>query len=1043
MKLIPLIILLTYLPDIMAQKFRQEQFPFPPQFQTPNSAMFSSDSSLYLPPESHTPIPYFPINKLNGLQYPLLPPTGTKAPAIYPPHFPLMISTTLVPHFDDDDDDEEHGRIRFSSTPHPMPQRYNQTEKKTEASKEKREMRPGPRMNFHQPIQNRNDIKFPFNPQVPTPPNVTSPPSSNQPQQQNNHQQSANPTPATRRMIIEAQKPEMGYDQVRAASFQGPQFLPAGGGIYVSSTTEPAVPILRLSNEMDLDGSFSYEALGADQTHYVQHSRMENMGPDKTEQVVEGSYSYVGDNGQTYTVHYIADANGFRASGDHLPVAPPVPEIIQRAVQYNIAEESKKPPHLRDNGQWQPENENWQQNTLRDNVISDNTKAPQFAPPPTRNLFTGRTPEAFSYSYSQGSNTGNNLVAAASNQAPIKTVDYTTEQPKPKQQQHNNNGAISPQITFLASQGAHVPSLNTVPDTISRMYTTEKLAMPQLVNYEAGLKEAEQDPNKGLWRWQYGYNANNFNQNLNKDTISRSFGEGDDIMINFGDMTPEQYTKMIRSQFENTPENNESNQQKQNFQPNENQNNNLAPHFNSNQRRNEENQYQNFLSQDAEKQANKQKHYQNSVQTEQAKQQQSHFLTNYNQNQRSNEEKQYLSYNQIQQIQPVYQDNHSYKQSSLKENTQQSPSTVTPSPQSENWYKQSHEVSDEQHNQSTVLPIVESRKLISDTAKILTHKDFVYPSQTVTQSYDFDEDTFYEPRKIKALNAEPATKVTTNNANNVQQHFQKATEVTEGTWNKFESEVKESTTPEPYISSVSNFKFSDFIFQEDKSDFKPIITSTSTEVPRPPETTTENIIEDILENNIFLKNLFNAEKTEMVPTQKSEQQTEKNVEASQKVLHIKIEAEPKADKVPKFVSYHGKPANEVKIFKKKPMDFAEIMNYVSMKNHFESNKMKINKNKSVGDFDNSESRFIPIQHERDETEKLVPEQKLNYRPQHQDELRGIIKNYKVLQRNTNANKYDNSPLNRELSPPPLKSPNLPPLGRAGPSMKSYLPPIFV
>lgn len=75
-----------------------------------------------------------------------------------------------------------------------------------------------------------------------------------------------------------------------------------------------------------------FRALGADQTHYVQHSRMDNMGSEKQEQVVEGSYSYVGDNGQTYTVNYIADSNGFRASGDHLPVAPPIPEIIQRYV---------------------------------------------------------------------------------------------------------------------------------------------------------------------------------------------------------------------------------------------------------------------------------------------------------------------------------------------------------------------------------------------------------------------------------------------------------------------------------------------------------------------------------------------------------------------------------------------------------------------------------------------------------------------------------------------------------------------------------------
>lgn len=57
---------------------------------------------------------------------------------------------------------------------------------------------------------------------------------------------------------------------------------------------------------------------------------MENLGTDKEEQVVEGSYSYVGDDGKTYTVHYVADSNGYRASGDHLPVPPPIPEIIQR-----------------------------------------------------------------------------------------------------------------------------------------------------------------------------------------------------------------------------------------------------------------------------------------------------------------------------------------------------------------------------------------------------------------------------------------------------------------------------------------------------------------------------------------------------------------------------------------------------------------------------------------------------------------------------------------------------------------------------------------
>lgn len=51
-------------------------------------------------------------------------------------------------------------------------------------------------------------------------------------------------------------------------------------------------------------------------------------------QVMQGSYSYTGPDGIVYTITYIADENGFRAEGAHIPTPPPV--IARQAPRFGF-----------------------------------------------------------------------------------------------------------------------------------------------------------------------------------------------------------------------------------------------------------------------------------------------------------------------------------------------------------------------------------------------------------------------------------------------------------------------------------------------------------------------------------------------------------------------------------------------------------------------------------------------------------------------------------------------------------------------------------
>ncbi|RZB39902.1 Chitin bind 4 domain containing protein [Asbolus verrucosus] len=119
-----------------------------------------------------------------------------------------------------------------------------------------------------------------------------------------------------------------------------------------SGPTPPPPAIVRLTNDNPGDGSYKFDFETENRITQQEIGAVKNAGTDQETNVIQGSYSYTGPDGVTYTVNYIADENGFRASGDHIPTAAPVPAEIAEAVQQNIAEEAAG---YSDDGQYRPE----------------------------------------------------------------------------------------------------------------------------------------------------------------------------------------------------------------------------------------------------------------------------------------------------------------------------------------------------------------------------------------------------------------------------------------------------------------------------------------------------------------------------------------------------------------------------------------------------------------------------------------------------------------------------------------------------------------
>ncbi|XP_046463090.1 endocuticle structural glycoprotein SgAbd-3-like [Daphnia pulex] len=90
------------------------------------------------------------------------------------------------------------------------------------------------------------------------------------------------------------------------------------------------IEIVSSNSEMNADGSYSFDFESADGTKVSESGSQKQVGPKPEDigTVSKGSYSFTTPDGVVLTVNWVADENGFQATGDHLPTPPPMPEHV-------------------------------------------------------------------------------------------------------------------------------------------------------------------------------------------------------------------------------------------------------------------------------------------------------------------------------------------------------------------------------------------------------------------------------------------------------------------------------------------------------------------------------------------------------------------------------------------------------------------------------------------------------------------------------------------------------------------------------------------
>ncbi|XP_012535140.1 endocuticle structural glycoprotein SgAbd-8 [Monomorium pharaonis] len=106
------------------------------------------------------------------------------------------------------------------------------------------------------------------------------------------------------------------------------------------------VAILKQAHDFSPEGSYNYAYETENGIVAAEQGSPQPVGPKGDPAVIsQGHFQYTAPDGTPIAVQYTADENGFHPQGAHLPVAPHVPELIQKAVAYVLAHPQPENQH--------------------------------------------------------------------------------------------------------------------------------------------------------------------------------------------------------------------------------------------------------------------------------------------------------------------------------------------------------------------------------------------------------------------------------------------------------------------------------------------------------------------------------------------------------------------------------------------------------------------------------------------------------------------------------------------------------------------------